>query len=660
MEEVSIEIETTRYAHLSKPLKFCFLTLTVIGVILSIFYLFGIISRWWAMLNSFYYYALYACFSSSTFLIKPARKGAKKIPWYDLGAAILIIGLSIYFMLNAWEISMIGWGHPTKVNFAFATIYSLLILEGARRMAGIVYVGICLLFGLYPLFAQYMPGFLYGTGSPLSNIIGTHIFGGEGILGLPGKVMGEIIIGFLIFSGILIATGAGKFFLNLAMSVFGGYRGGPAKVAVVGSALFGSLSGSALSNVVGTGTVTIPTMKRTGYPPEYAGAIEACASTGGILMPPVMGAVAFVMCTLLEVPYSKVILAAVLPSILYYFGLLMQVDAFAAKTGLKGLPKEEIPSGKKTFLEGWPFISVIGVFLYLILFLGLEELSPFYASATLVILSFLIKGPYKMTLQRVPIMIAEVGKLITQAMAVILPIGFIINGLTMSGSAASFTSGIVNLAGNNVFLMLLMGAGACYIMGMAGMLISAYIFLAVTLAPAVIQVGGLNVLAVHLFILYFAMLSEITPPVALSAFLGANIAGANPMKTACRAMRLGIVLYFIPFFFVYNPALIMQGSFLEVLQAFGLALAGVLFIAGGIEGYLWRIGRIGLFDRIIFVIAGSLLAFPETTTDIIGIGIILLNLVITFVKRKILIKSHTPPLTVLQNNLDPKRQKEIK
>ncbi|MBW1802241.1 MAG: TRAP transporter fused permease subunit [Deltaproteobacteria bacterium] len=639
MDKGTVQVETTRYDYLPRPLRYAFLSLTVTGIAICIFYLFGFSFRGMVMLNYVYYFALYACFSSCSFLIKPARGGMKRVPWYDIVAAALVFVISIYFMLNGWEISEIGWGYPTPFNFVLAIIYGLLLLEGARRISGPFYVGLCVFFAFYPLFAEYMPGFLYGTTSSVQNMVGSHIFGGEGILGLPGKVMGEIIIGFLIFSAILVVTGAGKFFLELAMSVFGGYRGGPAKVSVVGSGLMGSLSGSALSNVVGTGVVTIPIMKKTGYPAVYAGAIEACASTGGVLMPPVMGAVAFVMCTLLEVEYSRVILAAALPSSLYYFGLLMQADAYAAKMGLKGLSREDIPILKKILVSGWPFISVFGVFLYLIFFMGQEELSPFYASVVLVFLAIFVKGPYRMTFKRIPVMLAEIGKLITQAMAVIIPVGFIVSGLTMTGSAASFTAGIVSLAGNNVLLMLLMGAVACYIMGMAGMFISAYIFLAVTFAPAVVQVGHLNVMAVHLFIIYYATLSEITPPVAICAFLGAGVAGASPMKTATRAMRLGVVLYFIPFFFIYNPALILQAPIIETLYHYGWCLIGVLLIASALEGYLLYLGKMRPLERIAIGISGILIAFPELKTDLIGVIIALITIGVRLIRVKTLATS---------------------
>lgn len=642
MEKSSLEVETIRYESLPKVLKICFLCLTVMGIGVSVFYLFNFTFRGWAMLNYTYYYAFFSCFCSSAFLIIPARKGDKRIPWYDILAAILSWGISIYFMFNAWEISEIGWAYPTPFQFVLAIIYSVLLLEGARRLAGPLYVALCVLLAFYPIFSDHMPGFFYGTSATVTNTVGSHIYGGEGILGLPGKVICEIIVGFLIFSALLVATGAGKFFLELAMSIIGRYRGGPAKVAVLGSGLMGSLSGSALSNVVGTGVVTIPIMKRTGYPPEYAGAVEACASTGGVLMPPVMGAAAFVMCMLLDMEYSKVIVAAALPSCLYYFGLLMQADAYAAKVGLKGLPREEIPSMKKTLIEGWPFISVLFVFLYLILFMGLEELSPFYASIVLIFLALFIKGPYRITLKSVPLMVAGVGKLVTQATTVILPIGFIINGLTITGTAASFTGGIVSLAGDNVFFMLLMGAVACYIMGMAGMMVSAYIFLAVTLAPAVTQVGQLNVVAVHLFIIYYSVLSEITPPVAVCAFLGAGVAGASPMKTAVKAMRLGIVLFFIPFFFVYNPALIFQAPISHTLYSFGLCLIGVSLIAGAFEGYLLIIGMIGTFERIAFGLAGVFVAFPEFKTDAIGAAIFLLAIVVILIRKKLLRRSPAP------------------
>jgi TRAP transporter 4TM/12TM fusion protein len=524
--------------------------------------------------------------------------------------AALTFGITVYFYVNSFNIHYYGWTPPTNLNLALAVVLCIVVLEGARRTAGTVYFVICLVFALYPLYAEYMPGLLFGKSFPFRTTIGLYAFGSESLIGLPVKVMGEILIGFLIFAGMLIVTGAGDFFLNLAFGLLGRYRGGAAKVAVLASGFFGSLSGSVVSNVVATGSITIPAMKKLGYPPHYAGAIEACASTGGALMPPIMGAVAFVMATLLSVDYLVIITGAAIPAILYYFGLLMQVDAYAAKNGLKGLPKEEIPSLKKTLKQGWQFVAVFAFLIWGLIYMRWEALTPFYASGLLLVLCFTRRSTM-LTPRALIQALATVGKLITQVVGLLFPVGLIIGALLFTGMSPSFTAGIVAFGGGNLFLILLLGVAACYIMGMAGLSLVAYIFLAITMAPALMKVAALNLLAVHLFIAYYDMMSLITLPVAGAVFVASPIANATPMKTGWQAMRLGVVLYFIPIFFLFNPALILQGpSLLESFYLFGLCLLGIALIAGGLEGYLLKVGRLSWWSRTLLIIAGFLIAFP--------------------------------------------------
>jgi TRAP transporter 4TM/12TM fusion protein len=334
-------------------------------------------------------------------------------------------------------------------------------------------------------------------------------------------------------------------------------------------------------------------------------------------MPPVMGAIAFVMCEIIGVPYHTIIVAAAIPAILYYFAVFMQVDAYAAKAGLKGLPKEEVPSLKKTLSEGWHFIAVFIFLLWGLMYMQWDAKAPFYASALLFVLSMFRKDT-RMTPRKTLEAFQSIGSLIAQTVAILLPVGFIVCGLTITGVAAALTVWIVNLGAANVLLILIMGAAICYIMGMAGMAISAYVFLAVTIVPAVVQAGGLNVLATHLFVVYYDTLAGITLPVAAAAFLGAAIAGAAPMKTALTAMRLAAIIYFVPFFFVYNPALLFQGPIWETAYTFVLCLAGIVLIAGGAEGYLLRVGLVKVWTRPLLIVAGFLLVFPELITGLAG------------------------------------------
>jgi len=633
VEEIK-RAEVTRYPGLSKALKAWFLILSAAGLLLAILFIFNISYEGKVFLPAQYYYLLIAFYSSNIFLIMPARKKDDKVPWYDLIATFLTFSIAFYLFLNAWEITNIGWRTPpSSFQLILGILLSVLILETGRRIAGNVYLVVCLFFASYPIFAHQMPGILFGTPLTFTDTIGTHMFTTEGILGLPAKIMGDIIIGFLLFAAVLIASGAGDFFVKFALSTFGRFRGGPAKVSCLSSALFGTISGSAVSNVVADGAITIPTMIGVGFPPPRAAAIEACASTGGILMPPVMGAVAFVMAGFLSITYREVCIAAAIPAILYYFGLLTQIDAYSAGRGLKGLAPEDIPSFTKTIKSGWPYLAIIVFLAWGLLYMEWEMYTPWYASALMFVISFFSRETM-MTPKKVIGALATAGQIVATTMGAMMPIAFIIAGLTVTGSAASFTSGIVNLGGGNVFLILLLGAVACYILGMAGMLVSAYIFLAVTLAPAVIQVGHLNTIAVHLFILYWAMLSCITPPVAVAVFVAAAIGRTEPMRTGIHAVRLAVVTYFIPFFFVYNPALVLQANPLESLYLFALALIGIVFISAGMENYLWMYGKLKLWARPLLVAGGFLIVFPETYTTIGGIALIVFTMIVLKIIKK--------------------------
>ncbi|KJS31082.1 MAG: C4-dicarboxylate ABC transporter permease [Desulfatitalea sp. BRH_c12] len=592
-----------------------FLVLSILGIGLSIYYMFGFQIKGRVLLDVEYYWLFIGLFSAAVFISMPATKKVGSPPWYDILLAVVILGVCVFFFLNARDMIIMGWSH-----IPLGILTWVIMMEAARRSGGFSYFLVVLLLGIYPLVAHWFPGIFKGINYGFTQIIEAHVFRNEGMMGITTKIIAEIILGFLVFAGVLLATGAGDFFIDLANAIFGRYRGGPAKVSVVASAFFGSLSGSVFSNIVGTGSITIRTMKKTGYPAEYAGAIEACASTGGVLMPPVMGAIAFVMAVTIGVDYSVIMIAAILPSFLYYLGLLLQVDGYAARAGLTGLPKEEIPSLKSVLGRGWPFLSVMIFLIWGLLVMRWEYLAPWYASVLMFALSFLNRQTW-MTPKRVLTTIRQIGLLISQTAAIILPIAFVVSGLTITGVSGSVTSGLVNLGGGNIYLVLFMGIGACYILGMAGLSIVAYIFLSVTLAPAIITLGGMNVVAVHLFIVYYAMLSGITPPVAAAAFLGATVAGAPPMKTAWTAMRLGIVIYFVPLFFVFQPALVLQGNLYPLFYILSSCILGIALISGGCEGYLQGAGRVPNWARGPLLFAGFLLSFPTLLVTIVGLAL---------------------------------------
>ena len=592
-----------------------FMTLCVLGLGSGIAYIFGIPIGGQRLLEGQYYWVFIGFFTAAGFIALPAYRGQTKVPFYDVIAAVVVLAISLYFSGHAWEMMQSSW-----TNMPMGVVIWLLMLEVARRSGGVPFLLVCLLLGLYPLVADRFPGLLMGIPYSFEYMIEAHIFRVEGMMGITTKIVAEIVLGFLVFAGVLIATGAGDFFINLASAGFGKYRGGPAKVSVVASGFFGSLSGSVFSNIAGTGSITIPTMKRVGFPPHYAAAIEACASTGGVLMPPVMGAIAFVMAITIGVDYATVMIAAILPSLLFYFGVLLQVDAYAARKGLAGVIDPNLPKVRTILARGWLFLLVLAFLVWGLLYMRWEFYAPWYACILLLVLSFL-QAHTRMNLRKMVEMVRQTGKLITQTTAIILPIAFVVSALTITGVTGSVTSGLIALGGENIYLIIMFGVLACFIMGMAGLAIVAYIFLAVTLAPAIIEVGGLNTIAVHFFIVYYAMLSGITPPVGAAAFLAATIAGARPMQTCFTAMRLGVVIYFVPLFFLFQPALVLQGDLTPLLYVLPSIVLGIILLSGGLEGFLLGVGHVRRLLRVPLAIAGFAFSFPGPITTLTAGGI---------------------------------------
>ena len=334
-------------------------------------------------------------------------------------------------------------------------------------------------------------------------------------------------------------------------------------------------------------------------------------------MPPVMGMIVFVMAVITEMAYADIMVAAIIPAVLFYIGLLVQVDLHAARLGFSGTPRADIPSLRKTLKSGWHFIFVLVFLVWGLLYMRWGEVTPYYASAVLFLLSFFNKNT-RMGPQRIYAAIVIIGKLVAQMVAIILPFSFILVGLVITGTSASFAAGLVSLGGENIYLVLLMGIVACYLLGIVGFDIAAYVFLAISLAPALEQLG-LNKMAVHLFLVYYPMLALLTPPVAIGAFVASALAGSQPMPTAWAAMKLGIVIYFIPIFFVFEPSLVMQGSWVLSLYYFSMCAIGTIVMAGGLVGYMWRLGKIeAQWKRWALGISGIAIAAPHTLSTLVG------------------------------------------
>lgn len=629
-------IIAARYRSFKGPLRWLTFSFSLLGIFLAIYQIYHLRLFGIMIMDNSYLYLILALFLPQVYLFFPlAKRSSSKLAWgIDCILALLSFLIPVIFARYGYTIIERGWGYfaPREIMIMAIMLWAL-IIEAVRRTTGLALALVVFFFSLYPLFAPYMPAFLEGHGRSFVTTATFHSLSVDSILGIPLKVFGDLLIGFMLFGIALQATGGGKFFLDFSFALLGSTRGGPAKVAVLASALFGSMSGSAISNVITTGSITIPAMKKTGYPDHYAGAIEACASTGGVLMPPVMGATAFVMAAFLQKPYAQIALAAAIPSLLYYLGLLIQVDGFAARKKITGIPRSEIPPLFKTLKEGWFYPFSLVILIYFLFSLRVESQAPFYAMLILVVVA-IFKKEDRFNFKKFFALIDSSGKFLAELVAILAGVGMIMGSLSLTGVAASFARELVSFAGGNIVFMLILGALASFIMGMGMTITACYVFLALVLAPGLIQLG-LNEMAVHLFVMYWGMISFITPPVALAAFPAATIAQTSPIKVGYTASRLGGVIYLLPFIFVFNPALILQSGFGEIMQAVFSTALGVILIGSTLEGYLIGIGQLTLGLRIIFFIAGISLSIPEWKTDLIGLIIATLTFfIIRRTKRK--------------------------
>jgi TRAP transporter 4TM/12TM fusion protein len=618
-------------------------------------------------LNTEYFYLLIALMLPFTFLIFPGTENAPldRIPWYDLLLFALTFGASVWLMLNIRKAAQFGWefdGAPQSV-IAAGLVMWFVLMEALRRTGGWSLLLSVLPFTLYPMFAgASWLGPFRGNQSTLEQTTAYHMLSGESLLGIPIQAFADTVIGFLVFGTALMMTGAGKFFINIAFAMCGTFRGGAAKVCVFASGLLGTVGGSIVSNVLTAGTMTIPAMKKTGFTPSYSGAIEACASTGAVLAPPVLGATAFVMAQFMNTSYADVALAAAIPSVLYYVGLFAQVDSYAARHKLRGIPRAELPRFWDAFKDGWYYLFVIVILVVMLLYFKRESHAPFYATALLVILHQW-SGPAPWKLGNTAVLVFSIlataamfwfdvpngalwgmcllaalneffpgknwggqrwlqflelnGKTFVELIAILAGCGLLIGAFSLTGVISSLANDLLSIAGGDAFLLLIMCAITSLILGLGLTTTSCYIFLAILVAPALEKLG-LNKMAVHMFIFYWGMLSSITPPVAIASFAAAGIAGAPAMKTGWESMWVGSIIYFIPFFFVLNPALLLQGSnpYLEALGLTGLACFGIVFICGGIQGYQAYVGDLrgaGAMEwplRVLLVIGGFVIATP--------------------------------------------------
>ena len=528
------------------------------------------------------------------------------VPWYDWLGCIgsLLTGLFVTFMYPAIAYRL---GVLSPERWLLGALAVLLIFEATRRVAGwaLVWVGATCI--LYAKFAYIVPGLLYSPGSSWQRIATYLYLDSSGLFGVPLTVAASVVVAFIFFGQALYAVGGDKFITDVALIAMGRYRGGPAKVSVVSSALFGTVSGSAVANVAVDGAITIPLMKRTGYPSHVAAAIEAVASNGGQIVPPVMGAAAFLIAEFLNLPYGQVALAAAVPASLYYLALFTQVDLEAAKHGLGGLPADQIPTFRAMMRFGWVFLFPLGFLIYALMFQNWEAGK---AGITTVVLTFIVGALQKETrptLRRIVSCIEDTGRTLLDIAVITALAGLVIGALQLSGLTFKLSLVLVSLSGGNVFLLLVLTALVCILLGMSLPTAVVYITLAVLVGPALAQLG-VDPLAAHLFLFYFGMLSLITPPHCLATYTAAAIAHSDFWQTGWTGMRLGIAAYVVPFVFALHPALIFKGSLGEIAFAITASAAGTFLLAVGCAGYLFRL--LDWFRRSLFCLAGLLLMLP--------------------------------------------------
>jgi len=570
------------------------------------------------------------------FLLRPLGRSDWKAPkniWFgvDIIFVLLTIAIQVYTLLDL-DAFILRRGDLSDLDLWVGGALVILLLEATRRTVGWAMVIVAGFFLLQTAYSNYFFSIFYGPPSSWFTIIDYIFMRENGIYGIPLMVMATYIFLFILFGAILVRSGAGRFFINVAMALTGSRIGGPAKASVVSSCLMASVSGSAVANVVTTGSFTIPLMKRVGYAPYFAGAVEACASSGGQIMPPVMGAAAFVIAEFLNVPYLTVALAGLFPALIYFFSIFVMVHFEARKKNLGTVSKEELPNLKEELKKGGHlFLSIL-----VIVGLMVAGYTPMFAAfggiISILVLSAL-RPETRMTPAQMFSAFEEGARQAVPVSIACATAGIIIGCVFVSGLGNKFTGLIEILSGGYLWATLILTMFASLILGMGLTTTAVYITLAALVIPALIKMG-VAPMAAHFFAFYFGLVSAITPPVALASFAAAGIAGSNPMQTGYHSFRLGIAKYILPFVFVYNPAIVMDGDWLHIITGVAGAFAGIYALTVTTEG--WMLAKVGWPTRVFMGIVAVLMFFPDLTTDLIGWIIFIVTMLVhtTNVRRR--------------------------
>lgn len=554
------------------------------------------------------------------YLMYPASKkmSKDKFGWLDILLAVLGAGVALYLTFN-FQSLLLRAGDQTTLDIIIGGIAVLLVLEGARRVVGLPIAIIATVFLAYGVLGPYLPGFLNHRGYSIARIVSHMYYTTEGILGIPLGVAATFIFLFILLGSFLEKTGIGQFFIDLANSVAGFAAGGPAKVAVLTSALEGTVSGSSVANTVGSGSFTIPLMKSLGYKPEFAAAVEAAASTGGQIMPPIMGAAAFLMAEFIGIPYAQIAKAAVIPALLYFMGIWISVHLEAKKLGMKGMSKEELPKLSKVMLErGYLFLPLVGIIYFLV-----EGATPVKAALYglgLAVATSYIRKSTRLTFKNILEALEQGAKNALGVSVACACAGIIVGTITLTGLGLKLGNGLVSLSGGHLILTLIFTMITSLILGMGAPTTANYVITSTIAAPALVMLN-VPVLAAHMFTFYFGIIADITPPVALAAFAGSAIAKSNPLKTGIAASKLAIAAFIIPYIFVLNPAMLLINTTApQVAQIIVTSIIGMVGISAAMEGYL--ITTANKLERIAFLIGGLCLVDPGAVTDITGLVIL--------------------------------------
>lgn len=567
------------------------------------------------------------------FLLFPARKrnaGTKnKVAWFDVILAALSVVVGVY-----WPVMMDDLvnrvGRLTDFDFVIGLLAVLLVLEATRRTVGLPIMIIALIFIGYALFGPYMPGELAHRGLELERLVQTLFFTTEGILGTPIGVSSTFIFLFLLFGAFLIKTGVGEYFNDLAIMIAGRRIGGPAKVAIFSSALQGTISGSSVANVVTSGAFTIPMMKNLGYRKEFAGAVEAASSTGGQIMPPIMGAAAFLMAEFIGIPYIEIAKAAVIPAILYFAGIWIVTHFEAKKTGLRGLTKEEIPDKKTIMKKLYLLIPIIAI--VVLLMTGMSVMLAALYSIVISVVVSAFRKETRMGFRDIIDALVDGARTALPVAAATAAAGIIVGVVTKTGLGLKLANGLLDIAGGALIPTLILTMIASLILGMGSPTTANYVITSTIAAPAIIMLG-IPDLSAHLFVFYFGIIADITPPVALAAFAAAAISGGEPIKTGIDSSKLAIAAFIIPYMFVLSPELLLiDTSWTYMIWMFLTAMFGMIAIGGGVVGYWYR--KLYWFERIIALIAGLLLIYPENMSDVFGLAIFAALIAVQFMIKR--------------------------